>query len=194
MTVGLTPHFPLRPGLVSSLHLDCTFFATLTCNLFATTVQILSLTATICACMLTALNQSNPPLYAACMLTAPTLTRLPHLIYDACMLTALLVTCIMSCLFDFTPPPYVPAYSRPATNTHTHSQYSTRPEPCSLPWTCYLLYYLLFTTRPMLPSEDMSSASPPFPHDQRHAPFRGHAVCSPTASPRPEPYFPPMTL
>ena len=59
MTVGLTPHFPLRPGLVSRLYPDCTVFATLTCNLFATTVQILSLTATICACMLTAFTQLN---------------------------------------------------------------------------------------------------------------------------------------
>ena len=54
----------------------------------------------------------------------------------------------VSCLFVFTPPPYVPACSRPATNTHIHFQYSTQPEPCSLPWTYYLLYYLLFTTRP----------------------------------------------
>ena len=159
MTVGLTPHFPLRPGLVSRLHPDCTFFATLTCNLFTTTVQYWSLTATICACMLTVFTPSNPTLYAAFMLTAPTLTRPQHLIYDACILTALLVTCIMSCLFDFTPPPYAPACSRPATNTHSHT------------------LSIQHTTRTMLPSVDMLSAILSTLHDQTHAPFRGHVLC-----------------
>ena len=194
MTVGLTPLFPLRPGLVSSLHPDCTFFATLNCNLFATTVQILSLPPPYApACSRHSLNLTYRYMLPACSRHRLSLDHHTSSMTPACSRHCF-VTCIVSCLFAFTPPPYVPACSRSTTNTHTHSQYSTRPEPCSLPWTCYLLYYLLFTTRPMFPSEDMSSASPPFPHDQRHAPFRGHAVCSPTASPRPEPYSPPMTL
>ena len=58
----------------------------------------------------------------------------------------------------------------------------SRPEPCSLPWTCHLLAHLSRTTRTMLPSEDMLYVAPPLSHNQNHAPFRGHDICCPTTA------------
>ena len=49
----------------------------------------------------------------------------PHFIY-ACMITVPLITCVISCLFVFTPSPYTPVCSRYSTTTqhifslHTH--------------------------------------------------------------------------
>ena len=97
MTVGLTPHFPLRLGLVSSLHPDCTFFATLTYNLFATTVQILSLTATICACMLTARHRLSLDHHISSKTPAYSRHCLPLVcVLFVCFYTATICACMLT--------------------------------------------------------------------------------------------------
>ena len=191
MTVGLTPHFPLRPGLVSSLHPDCTFFATLTCNLFATTVQILSLPPPYApACSRHSLNLTYRYMLPTCSRHRLSLDHHTSSMTPACSRHCLSLVLCLVCLILHHHHMCLHAHGLRRTLTHTlntaHDQnhaplrghaicyiiYSSRPDPCSLPRTCPLLVPRFLTTSVMLPSEDMPSAAPPLLHDQNHTPLR----------------------
>ena len=82
--------------------------------------------------MLTAFTQSNPPLYAACMLTAPTRTRPQHLlcrplahstachvvcVLFVCFYTATICACMLTAFIQSNPPLYAACLLTAPTRT-----------------------------------------------------------------------------
>ena len=61
------------------------------------------------------------------------------------------------------------------TTCHIDLSYIFTHYACT--WLPHRIVILFLTIRTMLPSVDMLSARPSPPHDQNHAPFRGHAIC-----------------
>ena len=106
-----------------------------------------------------------------------------HLIY-ACMIiaTALLFLCSRHVVFCSLSSAsialllHAQSYAPFRGHTICSATDSSRPEPCFLPRTCHLRVFRFFPPRVMIPSVDMSSASPPLPPNALTATITSHQI------------------